>query len=59
VNSLETIPDYFFANSIAIIFQKVGAFVSTLTAVANLTSLILPELNLGFLANKLREKPKL
>lgn len=48
------IPEYFYANCIAIIFPYLRAFVSTLTSVANINTLILPTLNLSFLETELK-----
>lgn len=44
--TLETLPPYFFSNSIAIVFPFVRAFVATLTTIANVKQIILPILNL-------------
>jgi preprotein translocase subunit SecB len=52
---IDTIPDYFYANSIAILFPYLRAFITTLTAVANIKPLILPTLNLGSLAKPLKD----
>ena len=53
--TLETIPEYFYANSIAIIFPYVRAFVSTVTLQANISPVVLPTLNLTSLKEKLKE----
>lgn len=55
VKSLEEIPTYFYRNSIAIIFPYLRAFISTLTAQANLKPLIIPILNLSDLEKPLME----
>lgn len=49
------IPEYFYPNSIAIIFPYIRAFITTITAVANVKTLILPTLNLFGLADILKE----
>lgn len=56
---LEDIPPYFYANSIAIIFPYLRAFVTTLTSVANIKPLILPTLNLSKLESVLKERTQL
>lgn len=49
VSTLEEIPDYFYANSIAIVFPYVRAFVSNITLQANIRPLIIPTFNLSSL----------
>lgn len=51
----EDIPSYFFANSIAIIFPYIRAFISTVTLQANLLPVILPTYNLSSLKDALVE----
>lgn len=51
----EDIPDYFYANSIAIIFPYIRAFVSTVTLQANMEPMVLPTLNLTALEKPLKE----
>lgn len=51
----ESIPPYFYQNSIAIVFPYLRAFVSNMTLQANLNPLILPVLNLSGLDKVLRE----
>lgn len=51
----ESIPDYFFANCIAIIFPYVRAFVSTVTLQANFPPIVLPTMNLSSLKQDLIE----
>jgi len=51
----EDIPSYFFANSIAIIFPYLRAFISTVTLQANLQPIILPTYNLSALKDALVE----
>lgn len=55
VERIEDIPDYFYANSIAILFPYVRAFVSTLTLQANVPPMVLPTLNLFPLQKILQE----
>lgn len=55
VKKVEEIPPFFYANSIAIIFPYVRAFISTLTLQANVSPIILPTLNLSKLAKPLQE----
>ncbi len=47
------LPDYFYPNSLAIVFPYIRAFVSTLSTLANMKPLILPVLNLGSLKDLL------
>lgn len=56
VNSIEEIPLYFYANSIAILFPYVRAFVSTVTLQANYQPIVLPTMNLSTLSNILKER---
>jgi|WetSurMetagenome_2_1015567.scaffolds.fasta_scaffold276741_2 preprotein translocase subunit SecB len=51
----EDIPNFFYPNSIAIIFPYVRALVSTLTLQANAKPIILPTINLFPLQNVLKE----
>jgi preprotein translocase subunit SecB len=51
----EEIPEYFYANSIAILFPYVRAFVSTVTLQANVSPIVLPTMNLTSLQSKLRD----
>lgn len=53
--SFEDVAPYFYANSIAILFPYLRAFVTVLTSVGNIKPLILPTLNLGSLAIPLKE----
>jgi preprotein translocase subunit SecB len=53
--SFEDIPEFFFPNSIAIIFPYVRAFVSTLSLQANYNPpIIIPTMNLSDLSDELR-----
>ena len=50
----EDLPGYFYANSIAIVFPYVRAFVSTLSLQANIgTPIVIPTLNLSSLRDRL------
>lgn len=53
--SFEELPDYFFPNSIAIIFPYVRAFVSTLSLQANYRPIVIPTMNLSDLSESLRK----
>lgn len=53
--SLQEVPIYFYANSIAILFPYVRAFVSTVTLQANYPPIVLPTMNLSSLSEKLRD----
>jgi len=53
---IDEIPEYFFPNSLAIVFPYVRAFVSTLTLQANVSPLILPTVNLMGLTEELKER---
>lgn len=52
--AFEQIPDFFYANSIAIIFPYIRAFISTLTLQANFVPIVLPTLNLTPLSQQLK-----
>jgi len=56
IDSLEDIPPFFYANSIAIVFPYVRAFISTLTLQANYPPIVLPTMNLSNLNEKLRNE---
>lgn len=55
VNVVDDIPDFFYANSIAILFPYVRAFVSTLTLQANYKPIVLPTMNLSDLSQELKQ----
>lgn len=55
VGSLEDIPEFFYRNSIAILFPFIRAYVSMVTNQANIRSIMLPTLNLSSLEKPLRE----
>lgn len=50
---IEQIPDFFYPNSLAIVFPYVRAFVSTLSLQANIPPIVLPTLNLMGLKEEL------
>ena len=54
VTTVEEIPNYFYPNSIAIVFPYLRAFVSTLTLQSNAKPLVLPTMNLSSLEEELR-----
>lgn len=53
--SLSSIPEYFYSNSIAIVFPYVRAFISLVTTQSQIPGIILPTLNLSGLGEKLKE----
>jgi preprotein translocase subunit SecB len=57
--NFDEIPSYFYANSLAIIYPYLRAFVSTLTSLANVKPLILGLLNLSNLEQKFRQNTTL
>ena len=54
VTSFEEIPDFFYRNSIAILFPYVRAYISLVTTQANVPGVILPTLNLSNLETELK-----
>lgn len=52
----ENIPLYFYANSTAILYPYIRAFVSTLSLQANYSPIVLPTLNISALADDLQAK---
>jgi preprotein translocase subunit SecB len=56
INSIDDIPNYFYPNSIAIIFPYIRAFVSTISLQANVQPVILPTINLMGLTEVLKNK---
>ena len=60
-NSIELneIPQFFYPNSIAIVYPYIRAMVSTLTLQANVKPIILPTMNLSSLGDELRENTTL
>ena len=57
--SIEDIPDYFYPNSLAIIFPYVRAFVSTISLQANVQPVVLPTVNLMGLTEKLKKQTQI
>lgn len=55
VNLLNEIPDFFYRNSIAILFPYVRSYISIITSQANVPGIILPTLNLSSLESGLRK----
>jgi preprotein translocase subunit SecB len=58
ISSFEEIPDYFYSNSIAIVFPYIRAFISTITLQANIPPIIIPTMNLTSLQEKLKSNTK-
>mgnify|MGYP000737872306 CR=1 FL=1 len=54
--TISEIPEYFYPNSIAIIFPYIRAFVSTISLLANVRPVVLPTVNLMGLTEKLKER---
>lgn len=54
VSNFEEIPDFFYRNSIAILFPYVRAYLSLVTTQANVPGIILPTLNLSNLEAELK-----
>ena len=54
VSSFEDIPDFFYKNSIAILFPYIRAYISLVTTQANVPGIILPTYNLSKLDNELK-----
>ncbi|MDQ3191288.1 MAG: protein-export chaperone SecB [Bacteroidota bacterium] len=52
---IHEIPDYFYRNSLAIVFPYLRSFISSLTLQANIKLLVLPIFNLSNLEKPLRE----
>lgn len=55
VSNLKEIPDFFYRNSIAILFPYVRSYVSIVTTQANIPGIILPTLNLSSLEEELKK----
>lgn len=55
INSFDEIPDFFYRNSIAILFPYVRAYLSLITTQANIPGIILPTMNLSSLEGELRK----
>jgi preprotein translocase subunit SecB len=54
VSKIEDVPDFFYRNSIAILFPYVRSYLSLVTTQANVPGVILPTLNLSGLEIELR-----
>lgn len=54
--SLTDIPDYFYPNSLAIIFPYIRAFVSTISLQANVKPIVLPTINLMGITDELKNQ---
>lgn len=54
--SISEIPEYFYPNSLAIVFPYIRAFVSTMTLQANVQPVVLPTINLMGLTEELKEQ---
>ncbi len=54
ITSLDEVPDYFYPNSLAIVFPYIRAFISTLTLQANVRPIVLPTMNLSSLKLEFR-----
>ena len=55
ISELEDVPDYFYPNSLAIVYPYVRAFVSTLSLQANIHPLLLPTINLSSLKEEFKK----
>ena len=58
VHALSDIPDYFYPNSIAILFPYIRAFVSTMSLQANIQPILLATVNLIGLTDDLKNNTK-
>jgi len=58
VKSFDEIPEYFYRNSIAILFPYLRAYVSMITTQANIPGVIIPTYNLSHLEFDLRANSK-
>lgn len=54
--AISDIPEYFYPNSLAIVFPYIRAFVSTMSLQANVRPIVLPTVNLMGLTEELKEK---
>lgn len=59
VCSLKDMPDYFYANSIAIVYPYLRAFISTLTIQSNTRPIVLPTMNLSSLGKDLEKNTRI
>lgn len=55
IDNFESIPEFFYRNSIAILFPYVRAYLSLITTQANVPGIILPTLNLSNLETDLKK----
>ena len=55
IDSFDNIPEFFYRNSIAILFPYVRAYLSLVTTQANVPGIILPTLNLSNLETELKK----
>jgi preprotein translocase subunit SecB len=55
IDSFDNIPEFFYRNSIAILFPYVRAYLSLVTTQANVPGIILPTLNLSNLESELKK----
>lgn len=55
IDNFENIPEFFYRNSIAILFPYVRAYLSLVTTQANVPGIILPTLNLSNLETNLKQ----
>jgi preprotein translocase subunit SecB len=56
LNSFDEIPDFFYKNSIAIMFPFIRAYISLITNQANIPGVLLPIMNLTELYSQLKER---
>lgn len=54
--NIDDIPDYFYPNSLAIVFPYIRAFISTITLQANVRPIVLPTVNLMGLTEELKKQ---
>lgn len=59
VSGLNDVPEYFYANSIAIVYPYLRAFVSTLTIQSNTKPIVLPTMNLSSLGKDLEKNTRI
>jgi len=58
VKSIDDVPEFFYRNSIAILFPYMRAYISMVTNQANIPQIMLPTLNLSALEKPLKENTK-
>ena len=56
--TISEIPEYFYPNSLAIMFPYIRAFVSTISLQANVRPVVLPTVNLMGLTEELKERTR-